>query len=163
MISYCSITCAKSLQENIKKRLHYAMPRVPLQQLKQGNNKVKDLEMKDLSINEKPTCHVGTIAKRIQNARMVRSQATDQLAEDNNEAADGSSSEVTSESMSTSSSSDTESSKEFSEGETDVPDCNITMEENPNEFGGAVNVNVDVHHEVDDNEEEGFVGGIFHD
>ncbi len=54
-ISHCQF------QENMKKRLHYAMPRVPLQILKgtRGNQALRD----------EPVSHVGTISKRIIAAR----------------------------------------------------------------------------------------------
>ncbi len=56
----------------MKKRLHYAMPRIPLHKLKM---KAKNIEVDPRGIPNKPKTHVGTIAKIIYNAKLGRRQA----------------------------------------------------------------------------------------
>ncbi len=56
------------LQQNMQKRLHYAMPRVPLAKLKPQKNN-----------NNQRESHVATIAKRIGNAKLGRRQTEDEL------------------------------------------------------------------------------------
>ncbi len=55
----------------MKKRLHYAMPRIPLHKLKMKGNNVDE----PTDVQNKPETHVGTIAKIIWNAKLARRQA----------------------------------------------------------------------------------------
>ncbi len=63
-------------QENMKKRLHYAMPRVPLNKLK-GDNEHQDSD-------EEPISHVGTMARRIVEAKSVHQQL-ENIADDSSQ------------------------------------------------------------------------------
>ncbi len=57
----------------MKKRLHYAMPRIPLQKLKANKNG----QCEDQNVQDEPKSHVGTIAKAIRNAKIGKGQVSD--------------------------------------------------------------------------------------
>ncbi len=65
--------CISMVQANLKKRLHYAMPRIPLRKLKANKNGKHEIH----NVPDKPESHVGTIAKRILNAKMGKGKAID--------------------------------------------------------------------------------------
>ncbi len=67
--------CANALQQSMQKRLHYAMPRVPLVKLKPDINKG--------NINNQPQSHVGTIAKIIGNTKRSKRQAEEDHTKEN--------------------------------------------------------------------------------
>ncbi len=71
-ISSCSDALNPNFQQNMQKRLLYAMPRVPLHELKPGMKNKEDA-------NKNTQCHVGTIAEKIQNAKRGRKPAADEL------------------------------------------------------------------------------------
>lgn len=60
------------LQEKMKKRLRYAMPRIPLHKLKPGLDQEKDINMK-----KQPESHMGKIAEKIADAKLKRREAAD--------------------------------------------------------------------------------------
>ncbi len=66
-------------QANMKKRLHYAMPRVPLQKLRPDFDDARGV----LDVVNQPKSHVGTIAKRIMDANRDRNQAESEDVEEN--------------------------------------------------------------------------------
>ncbi len=70
------------LQEYMKKRLHYAMPRVPLHKLKMKLNGVSA----DLDVEKRPESYVGTMAKIIRYVKTGVQKAGDKQCEENDAA-----------------------------------------------------------------------------
>ncbi len=144
----------------MKKRLHYAMPRVPLHKLKPNIHNTHEI------FNDESRSHVDTIAKRIQNAKLERRQSCDLSIPDDAEnmsmGGESDSSDQTSSVEDTDSSCFSESEGETNiEGHNEMPQGEVgSTTDGPDMF----EVTADIHNEFatggDEAELEGAVGGV---
>ncbi len=140
----------------MKKRLHYAMPRVPLHKLKPKVNN----DNTTLNAKNQPESHVVTMARRIANAererRLIGENSTD---EDQISTGEDNSREETSEELRSDSTCNSESSEVVSDID-NHKNVSGDASSTEQEAGGRFNIVADVHHEDNEDELEGAMGGV---